>query len=229
MTYALPARRTAALATLAAVAAAAALAARPAHAAEPEPAASRPAAAAPLGLNEAAAACEKAARQSITAQVERASDIVFSGAPERDAALSSEQQLVLRGSGRWRDGDGPRSFRYSCNVDRRNAEAVGLVLRDTSPARPEPATARADPDIGQLSPTACEASAAGMLQKRWPGVTQIRFDPATRRLVQGSEATTELSGQGRAMRTPGGPMSLFRFSCEVDPRSGQILGLRVSD
>lgn len=210
-------------------AALAALPATAARAADPEPAASRPAAT--VGMTEAAAACEKAARQSISAQTERASDIAFTGAPERDTALSGENQLVLRGSGRWRDAEGPRSFRYSCNVDRRNPDAVGLVLRDTSPARPTPATARrvAEPDLGQLSPGACEADAATALKRRYPGVSQISFDTSTRSLVQESAVKAELSGQGRAVRAPGGPMALFRFTCEVDPRDGRITALRVSD
>lgn len=207
----------------------AALAAASAFAAEPDAAASRPAAA--VGQAEAAAACEKAARQSITARSERASEISFSGPPERDTALSGDAQLVLRGSGRWRDAEGPRSFRYSCNVDRRNPEAVGLVLRDTSPARPDAAAARraTDPEVGLLSPSACESGAATALKRRWPGVAQISFDPATRRLVQESADKAELSGQGRAVRQPGAPTALFRFSCEVDPRDGRITGMRVSD
>jgi hypothetical protein len=115
-------------------------------------------------------------------------------------------------------------------VDPRNAETVGLVLRDTTPASalPAPRRARPEPDLSHLSPAACESGAAAALKRRWPGVSQISFDTATRSLLQDSPGRAELQGQGHAVPAPGQPATHFRFDCEIDPRDGRVLGMRVA-
>lgn len=179
---------------------------------------------------EAVAACERAARQSLAPQTDRPADVTFTAAPTLDASLSGDSLIVLRGAGRWRGATGPRSFTYSCNVDPRNADAVGLVMRDTTPPgaataapRPQP-----EPDLSHLSPAACESGAAAALKRRWPNVSNISFDSATRSLQQEGPAKAELRGQGRAMPGPGQPTTLFRFDCEIDPRDGRVQAVRVS-
>lgn len=192
------------------------------HAQTPGP---RPAASA-----EAVAACEQAAQQSLTNKGEPAAELKFSGPPLSQPARSNDGQIVLRGAGSWRAAGGTRRFEYSCNVDPRAPEAVGLVLRDTTPASApaRPAQSMQEPDLRHLSPGACEASVAAALQKRWPRVSEIRLDSGARSLVQTSPTKAELHGQGRALPLQGSPYTHFGFDCEIDPRDGRVLSTRVS-
>lgn len=179
---------------------------------------------------EALAACERAAQQSLASKGGPAAELKFNGVPTLQPDRSNDGQVVLRGGGTWRAAAGMRRFEYSCNVDPRTPEAVGLVLRDTTPAAAQarPAQSVLEPDLRQLSPGACEASVAAALKKRWPSVSEIKFDSGTRSLVQSSSSKAELHGQGRALPLQGSPYTLFGFDCEIDPRDGRVLSTRVS-
>jgi len=179
---------------------------------------------------EATAACERAAQQSLASKGGPAAELKFNAAPSLQPDRSNDGQIVLRGGGSWRAPAGMRRFEYSCNVDPRTPEAVGLVLRDTTPAAAlaKPALGALEPDLRQLSPQACEASVAAALKKRWPSVSEIRFDSGARSLVQSSSSKAELHGQGRALPLQGSPFTLFGFDCEIDPRDGRVLSTRVS-
>jgi hypothetical protein len=180
---------------------------------------------------EAVAGCERAARQSLAEQAAPPSEVAFNAAPLLDKSLSNESQLVLRGTGRSRGANGAaRTFSYSCNVEAKSGETVGLVLRDVIAvaARPEPAKPPAEPDLSHLSPGACESSAAQVLKQRWPRVSQISFDPETRRFQQDSAEKASLHGRGRALPAPDVQPALFGFDCEIDPRDGRVLATRVS-
>ena len=177
-----------------------------------------------------AAACESAARQALAAQGAAAASVTFNAAPALQASLSNDSQTVLRGSGRWRNATGLRSFDYICNVDPQASGAVGVVLRDSTPTKAKVAATRtpSEPDMSHVSPAACESSAAEALKRRWPSVSQISFDSATRRLLQDSPSTSRLHGHGRALPTPDSPSTHFGFECEIDPRDGRVLGMRLS-
>ena len=176
---------------------------------------------------EAVAACERAARQSLGAPASQPTDVVFNGTTTAQASLSSESQVVLLGGGRWRASGGMRTFTYRCNVDPRAPESVGLVLRDSTPAATQP-PAPLEPDLSKLSPASCESSAVRMLKERWPGVSKISFDSATRSLRQHSASSAELHGSGRALPTPDAPPTFFEFDCTVDPRDGRVVRTSVS-
>ena len=179
---------------------------------------------------EAVAACERAARQALAAQAAHPAEVTFNAAPTVQPSLSSDSQIVLRGVGRWRGTGGVRSFDYSCNVDPRTFEAIGLVMRDSTPVAAEAAPARTptEPDLSHLSPAACESSAAEALKQRWPRVSQISFDSATRSLLQESPSRAKLHGNVRAVPEPGLPSTHFGFDCEIDPRDGRVVSTRVS-
>lgn len=199
----------------------AAVAAEPAAPAQAAPAAT-------ASADEAAAACERAVRQALP-QAARAADVAFNAAPIVDATASGDDVVVLRGAGRWRAPDGTRSFSYRCNVDPRQPDSVGVVMRDTTPARAAAAVPReTDPDLSHLSPEACESSVAAALKRRWPGVTQVSFDGRTRRLRQTAPDRLELRGQGRAVPATGMPTTIFQFECDIDPRDGRVSAARVS-
>lgn len=215
---------TARMQTLLLLAAAAASAPQPSTA-PPAPMAA-PAPAAPAAAADAVAICERAARQSLTRQGALGGEVKFAG---NQLAPAGEGRAALQGSGTWRNGSTVRRFDYSCNVDLRSPETVGVVLRDTTPApaEPKPAAAPAEPDLSFVSPAACESAAAAALQKRWPRVSQIAFDPATRSLVQDSVVRAVLRGQGRALPGPGLPTTHFSFDCELDPRDGRVLATKI--
>jgi hypothetical protein len=178
---------------------------------------------------EAVAACEQAARQSLGPPAHSA-EITFSPPPTVQEGLSNDNQVVLRGAGRWRGASGLRSFTYSCNVDLRTAKAVGLVIRDAVPVAAAAAPARmpAEPDLTALSPAACESSAVQALKRRWPQVAQIRFDSATRSFQQKTPSRAELHGHGRALPVPEAQSTHFGFECEIDTRDGRVVGMRIS-
>jgi len=178
---------------------------------------------------EAVALCERAARQSLTSRSAPAADVRFVGTPREEPATSSDSRL-LRGAGTWRGDGGQRRFSYSCSVDVRAPDTVGLVLRDTTPTPVDvqPMRRTIEPDLSHVSPTACESSAAAALKKRWPRVSEISFDSGSRRFSQESTDRAELRGQGRALPEAGSPLCLFEFGCEIDPRDGRVLGTQIS-
>ena len=180
------------------------------------------------GSNEPAALCERAARQTLAAQ--GTAEVSFGAAPAYDTSLSNEGQVALRGSGRARAANGARVFSYLCTVDLATREAVGLVLRDQAPAAPKAAPARppAEPDLRELSPAACESSAAEALRRQWPRVSSISFDRSTRRFRQPAADLAELHGSGLALPAPGAPNTVFTFDCKIDPRDGWVLETNVS-
>ncbi|MGZ5157079.1 MAG: hypothetical protein ACXWJA_11705 [Caldimonas sp.] len=178
----------------------------------------------------AAQACEREARQALTAKGSNGVEVTFAAAPAVQHNLSNDSQMVLKGVARWRLARDVRSISFSCNVDLASFE-VGLVLRDTTAAvaaQAAPARAPAEPDLSQLSPAACESSAVEALKRRWPRVSEISFDPATRQFRQPSATLAELHGSGRAVPAPRSPSTFFGFDCEIDPRDGRVLRTSVS-
>jgi hypothetical protein len=167
-------------------------------------------------------ACEQAARQALTAGATRPADVTFTVAPVVQASLSNDSQLVLRGVARWQGAGVIRSVTYNCNVDPRSSEVTGLVMRDSTPIAAVAAPAPAEPDLSTLSPEACEARAAEALKQRWPRVSEISFDTATRSFRQQSGSKAELHGSGRAVPDPRSPPTYFAFDCEIDPRDGRV-------
>lgn len=179
----------------------------------------------------AADSCERAVRQSLASRAGPAAELKFAAAPAVQPSMSNGGQLVMQGAGSWRASGGTlRRFEYSCNLNPRNPEAVGVLIRDLTPPSSEPAPARAvvEPDLTNLSPAACESAAAAALKKRWPAVSQLNFDSATRRLSQESVTKALLRGQGKALPAPGAPLTHFEFDCDLDPRDGRVVGMRVS-
>jgi len=174
---------------------------------------------------EAVVQCERAVRQALAQKAGPAADLRFSAAPSVRAP-SGDGQVVLHGDGQWRDATALRKFSYSCNLDPQGGEALGVVIRQTAaPAAPQPV---AEPDLSHVSPSACESSAAVALKQRWPRVSQISFDTATRSLTPQSSSRAELRGQGRAQPAPESPLLVhFGFDCTIDPRDGRVLGLRL--
>jgi hypothetical protein len=174
----------------------------------------------------AAEACEQAARQALVGNAVRPGDVTFAAPPIVQTNLSNDSQVVLRGVARLQGAGGLRSISYSCNVDPRTSEMLGVVTRDTTPVAV--AAAPAEPNLSELSPAACESSAAEALKQRWPRVSEITFDTATRTFKQQSNSQAELHGSGRAVPAPRSPSTFFGFDCEIDPRDGRVLHTSLS-
>lgn len=182
--------------------------------------------------DEAGAACEQAARRTLSAPPGRTSDATFTVKTTVQPRLSTEQQIVLNGEGRWRDAGGLRNVRFTCNVDRQTFETVGFVMRDTDTVvvakAPPPRQPMAEPDLSNLSVASCESSAALALKRRWPRVSQISFEPDTRSFQQTSDESAELHGEGRALPSQGKPVTFFGFACHIDPQDGRVLRTSVT-
>jgi len=118
---------------------------------------------------DAVAGCERAARQALAAPAEQA-NVSFNGVPTVQANPSDGSQAMLRGAGRSRGTGGVRGFTYSCTVDLRTEEALGVVVRNSGPVAESGSPRRApiEPDLSHLSPQDCESRAAGALKERWP-------------------------------------------------------------
>ncbi len=180
---------------------------------------------------DALARCESAVRQALVPQAATSAELRFSATPPVSRSPSDGSQIVLQGEGQWREAATLRKFKYSCNLDPRSGEAVGVVIRQTAPPLAAQAQAKPikDPDLSHLSPSACESGAAVALQQRWPRASQITFDPETRSLTQQSASRAELHGQGRARPAPESPVLVhFGFDCTIDPRDGRVIGMRLS-
>lgn len=176
------------------------------------------------------AACERSAREALGAA--RAAEASFATGLAPDATLSSDTQVALRGSGRVGRGDAARLFSYTCNVDRPTGSVVGVALREAPTAAAtaaRSAPAPAEPDLSRLSPEACESIVVLALKRRWPRVSQISFDSATRRLSQDSAVRADLHGSGRARPAPDGRDTVFGYDCTLDPRDGRVTNMKLSD
>jgi hypothetical protein len=124
-----------------------------------------------------------------------------------------------------------RTFTYTCNVDVKSGEAVGVVMRDTRPqpaAKAPPPRRPAEPDLSELSPAACESGAVAALKARWPRVSQITFDVRTRVFQQPSASSALLHGSGQALPSVDATTRVFGFDCEIDPRDGRVLRVSIS-
>lgn len=187
--------------------------------------------AAPAAVQPAAVvACERAALDTLRDTRGTAATSSFTAAPTLAPGAADSAELTLRGSGQSRTASGVRPFSYSCTFDTGTKAVTGLVLRDAAIAGPVPAAARSiEPDLSQISPTACESAAASSMKRRWPGVTNIQFNADTRRLNQQEGGNASLRGQGTAAPSLREPITHFAYDCTVDPRNGRIVGVRIVD
>ena len=193
--------------------------------------ASAPAGAVPAsGRTAAAVACERAAQDTLRESRGATAAASFTAAPVVAPGPADAAEVTYRGSGQVRAASGTRPFSYSCTFDTRTNTVAGVVLRDAGAPGQAPAAAQAvEPDLGQISPTACESAAAGALKQRWPGVAAIHFNADTRQLSQQDGGNASLRGQGVATPVVRAPMTHFSYDCTVDPRNGRVVGVRIAD
>ena len=177
----------------------------------------------------AAAACERAVQSTLRETRGASAAPTFSAAPSVVPGAVDAAELTLRGAGQVRTAAGARPFSYSCSYDIASASVSGVVVRDSG-SSPATAVARAvEPDMSHVSPTACESAAAAALKRRWPGVTQITFNPDTRQLSQDADGSASLRGQGRATPTVRDPDMHFSYDCAIDARNGRVMKVAIGN
>ena len=177
----------------------------------------------------AAAACERAAQDTLRNTRGATATTSFDAQPTPLPGAADAGEITLRGAGQARMPGGTRSFSYSCSYDTRSGTVTGVVVREAGTPERAAAAPKAEPELGLISPAACESAAAGALKRRWPGVAHISFAADTRRLSQAAGGTASLRGQGTATPTAAAPATHFSYDCTVDPRSGRVTDLRVAD
>ena len=184
----------------------------------------------PAGRVAAVAACERAAQDTLRDTRGATASATFTGAPVLAPGPADGAELTLRGSGQARTAGAVRPFSYSCTFDTRSNAVTGLVLRDVAISTQAPATQRmVEPDLSQISPTACESAAAGSLKRRWPGVASIVFNANARQLSQQEGSHAVLRGQGTAVPSLREPTTHFAYDCTVDLRNGRVVAVRIAD
>lgn len=155
-----------------------------------------------------------------------AQDVRFVPA-ERNVAPGDDAEIAVRGAGRYRGNaraDTSQPFTYICSYHVASGATTGVALRETAVVEPEPW----QPDLSRISPEACESAVARELTGKNPRVARIALDPDTRRLRPGSDQQLQLVGQGAVQRAPGMSAVPFSYTCDVDPRSGQVVAVRTS-
>jgi hypothetical protein len=217
-----------------ALAAGAALAQAPAAApaATPAPAANAAAAAAsaPQARADGARAIERC-EANVTTTLRQlrgsaAQDVRFVPA-ERVVTPGEDAEIAVRGAGVYRANAraaASQRFTYICSYQVASGTTSGVALREAAGAEPEPW----QPDLSRISPEACESAVARDLTDKHPRVARIALEPDTRRLRPGNDGQIQLIGQGAVQRAPGMNAVPFSYTCEVDPRSGQVVAVRTS-
>lgn len=182
------------------------------------------------GLAAAAPACQRAVQDTLRSSRGDTATASFSSPPSAVPGTAADAgEITLRGAGQVRTANGARPFSYSCSYDTRNSAVAGVVLRDAGAPERAATTAPAEPDLSQISPAACESAAAGALKRRWPGVAGISFNAETRQLNQQARDRASLRGQGTAAPSLRDPAMHFSYDCDIDPRNGRIVAVRIGD
>lgn len=173
--------------------------------------------------------CEAAVAETIRRMRGRdAQEVEFIGA-KRAIAPTPEEDLGVKGEGRYRGAGGPAvAFSYSCAFNTRTGATSGVLFRDAGAAAAD-AAANWQPDLSHFSPDACEAATAASLKDKYPRVGGIAFDSGTRQLRPGSTQHTRLEGRGAMVRAPGMPSMPFSYRCDFETASGKVVGVQTQE
>lgn len=176
----------------------------------------------------AAERCESAVAETVRRmRGNRAQEVQFVGV-KRALAPNGEDEIGVKGEGRYAgSAGGATSFAYSCAFNPKTGGTSGVVFRDTGAPR-NGADTSWQPDLTNLSPAECESAAAAALKGKYPRVGKISFDPATRQLRPAPNEQTQLEGRGAVVRAPGMNAIPFSYRCDVETRSGKVMGVQTS-
>ncbi|HEY6086195.1 MAG TPA: hypothetical protein VIV84_00515 [Burkholderiaceae bacterium] len=181
------------------------------------------------GTSDAAAACQRAVQDTLRDTRGSAATASFTSPAVTAPGPADAAEVHVRGTGQARAANSSRPFSYTCNFDTRSGTVAGVVLRHVGGPEQAAPTRAIEPDLSQVSPAACESAAAEALKRRWPGVAGISFVTETRQLSQQASDLASLRGQGTAAPSVRDPATHFSYDCEIDPRNGRIVGVRIGD
>jgi hypothetical protein len=74
----------------------------------------------------------------------------------------------------------------------------------------------------------CDSAAVASLISKHPRATRIVIDSEARQLRPAQDERIALEGRGAAERAPGMNSAPFTYRCELEPRSGRIVGVQTS-
>lgn len=153
---------------------------------------------------------------------------------QRLVAPADEAEIGVKGAGRYRGagaGQGTgTTFNFSCTFNVKTGLTSGVVLREAGGSVSSAAAREANwlPDLSRILPEVCESAVAQQLKVKHPRVAQIAMEPDTRRLQPGPDGHVLLLGQGAVQRAAGMNAVPFSYTCEIDARSGRVLGVQTS-
>lgn len=188
-------------------------------------------AAAPADAGKAAERCEAAVAEAIReVRGKEAREVEFVGR-RRVQPPGSGDEAEIKGEGRYRGSSGAAvSFGYSCAFNVKTGATSGVVFRETGGTRSDAAPDAAwQPDLTHVSPEACETAIAAALKDKYPRVENIVFSTDTRQLQPAANARLSLEGQGALQRAAGMNAQPFKYRCELEARSGKVVGVQTSE
>jgi hypothetical protein len=173
--------------------------------------------------------CEAAVAETIRRMRGReAREVEFIGA-KRAIAPTPEEELGVKGEGRYRGGQGEATtFTYGCAFNAKTGGTSGVMFKESADA-PDSPRAALQPDLATFSPEACESATAAALKAKYPRVGGIAFDPGTRALQATSSELTRLEGAGAFVRAPGMASAPFRFRCEFHAADGKVQAVETRE
>lgn len=182
--------------------------------------------AAQANADKAGERCEAAVAETIQRIRGRDAREVEFAAARRALAPPVDEEIGVKGEGRYRKAGTSVPFSYSCAFNVRTGATSGVVFREAgAPA----AGAPWQPDLSLVSPDACESAVAAVLKDRHPRVDRIVFGSETRRLEPAPNSRVGLEGQGALQRAPGMHSMPFSYRCEFDAQSGKVVNAQASE
>ncbi|MBX3607677.1 MAG: hypothetical protein KF788_20555 [Piscinibacter sp.] len=184
----------------------------------------------PSEMAKAAERCESEVAETIRRIRGKAAQEVQFIAGRRVLTPATDDETSVRGEGRYRAGSGDAvPFTYSCAYNSANDSTSGALFRDVPVQRAAAAEKAFEPDLTNISPEACESAAANSLKSKHPRVGRIVFGSDSRRMQPGANGLVQLAGQGAVQRAAGMNATPFAYQCEVNPRTGRVVGIHTSD
>lgn len=177
---------------------------------------------------EASDRCESAVADAIrSARGKAVQDVRFSS-EHRAVTAADDEEIGVKGEGRYRMAVGSVEFSYSCAFSPRSGRTSAVLFREAG-GPPSLTQAGWQPDLENLNPVACETSVAAALKKRHPRVTGIQFSGDSRRLLPAQQGRTAMEGAGQLRRAEGMTPRPFSYRCEFERGSSRIARADTTD
>jgi hypothetical protein len=140
-----------------------------------------------------------------------------------------DDEIGVRGEGRYRSRGASVAFTYSCSFNAATGATSGVVFREAGDGGAAATAAAWQPDLTHVSPQACESAIAAVLKDKHPRVGRIVFGSESRKLQPAANSRVDLLGQGAVQPAPGMNAVPFNYRCEIDPRNGRVLQAQASE